>query len=87
MLRVASWDEYIDMGGDFLDPDPENGDGEYIEWYKELTGIDLLDSKPLYEEFESWYNETYPDKKIQSFEFVPTESKKEFTVEVLEYKL
>ena len=65
VLRIASWDEYIDMGGDFLDPDPENGDGEYIEWYKELTGINLLDAKPLYEEFESWYNEKYPDKKIQ----------------------
>lgn len=65
VFRVASWDEYIDMGGDFLDPDPEEGDGEYIEWYKELTGIDLLDTKPLYEEFETWYNETYPDKKIQ----------------------
>ncbi len=38
VLRVASWDEYIDMGGE---------DG-YVE-----------NSRPLYEEFEDWYAETY----------------------------
>lgn len=64
VLRIASWDEYIDMGGDFLDPNPDDGDGEYIAWYKEMTGIDLLNTKPLYEEFEAWYNEQHPDKPI-----------------------
>lgn len=59
VLRVASWDEYIDMGGSYLDPDPEEGDGEYMQWFKDLTGVDLSDTKPLYEEFEVWYKETY----------------------------
>ena len=54
VLRVASWDEYIDMGGDFLDPTDED-EAAYIAWYKDLTGINLLDTKPLYEEFEDWY--------------------------------
>ena len=39
VLRVASWDEYIDMGGE---------DSYYS-----------ADSKPLYEEFEDWYKQTY----------------------------
>lgn len=59
VLRVASWDEYIDMGGDYLDAEE---DAEYIAWYKEQTGIDLLDSKPLYEEFEKWYAEKTGEK-------------------------
>ncbi len=42
VLRVASWDEYIDMGGD---------DSYYS-----------ADSKPLYEEFETWYEENYGQK-------------------------
>jgi len=36
---------------------------------------------------ECKYENPYPDKKIKSFEFIHEESKKEFTVEVLEYKL
>ena len=39
VLRVASWDEYIDMGGE---------DSYYS-----------ADARPLYEEFEDWYKETY----------------------------
>ncbi len=39
VLRIASWDEYIDMGGE---------DSYYS-----------ADSRPLYEEFEDWYEETY----------------------------
>ena len=58
VLRVASWDEYIDMGGDFLDPEEE---AEYIAWYKDLTGINLLDTKPLYEEFEDDDDLDMPD--------------------------
>ncbi len=39
VLRVASWDEYIDMGGE---------DSYYS-----------ADALPLYEEFETWYAQTY----------------------------
>ncbi len=56
VLRVASWDEYIDMGGSFLDTEDEDV-LDYVEWFKEETGVDLLDTRPLYEEFEDWYFE------------------------------
>lgn len=36
---------------------------------------------------ECKYENPYPEKKIKSFEFVHEESKKEFTVELLEYKI
>ncbi len=49
VLRVASWDEYIDMGGE---------DSYYSP-----------DSRPLYEEFEDWYKQTY-GKEIK-VEYVP----------------
>lgn len=48
VLRIASWDEYIDMGGE---------DSYYDE-----------NSRPLYEEFEDWYFETY--QKHISVEYV-----------------
>lgn len=58
VLRIASWDEYIDMGGElYLGDDPDLVD--FREWYFDLTGIDLTKTKPIYEEFEEWYNETY----------------------------
>lgn len=61
VLRVASWDEYIDMGGDVYEgDDPDLLD--FKAWYKELTGIDLDNTRPLYEEFEDWYEETYGEK-------------------------
>ncbi len=41
VLRVASWDEYICMGGE----------DAYV-----------ADSRPLYEEFEDWYEEVYGKK-------------------------
>ena len=66
VLRVASWDEYIDMGGEFLDKDD---DADYIEWYKETFGVDLLETKPLYKEFEVWY-EAQTGKKI-TVEYIP----------------
>lgn len=44
VLRIASWDEYIDMGGE---------DSYYS-----------ADSKPIYEEFEAWYNKQHPDHPI-----------------------
>ncbi len=69
VLYVASWDEYIDMGGSFLDPSPD-GDGDYIEWFNDFTKNDkslwvnnqpknILDSNALYEEFEVWYKQVY----------------------------
>ena len=48
VLRVCSWEEYIDLG----------------EWDKEEAieldnGTVILGEKPLYEDFEDWYEETY----------------------------
>ncbi len=48
VLRIASWDEYICMGGE----DSYTGEG-----------------RPLYEEFEDWYRETY-GKSIR-VEYIP----------------
>ncbi|MBQ9728750.1 MAG: extracellular solute-binding protein [Clostridia bacterium] len=59
VLRVASWDEYIDMGGELYE-DEENAD--FVNWYQSVTGIDLKKSRPLYEEFETWYEENYHQK-------------------------
>lgn len=47
-LRVCSWEEYIDLG----------------EWDEEETieldnGAVIFGERPLYEEFEDWYRETY----------------------------
>ena len=39
VLRVASWDEYIDMGGEFLDPKDED-EAAHIAWYQETFGVD-----------------------------------------------
>ena len=58
VLRVASWDEYIDMGGSIYDGnDPDLV--AFREFYEDLFGIDLRDSRPLYEEFEDWYYKEY----------------------------
>ena len=48
VLRVCSWEEYIDLG----------------EWDKDEAieldnGTVIYGEKPLYEEFEDWYRETY----------------------------
>ena len=54
VLRVASWDEYIDMGGE---------DSYYS-----------ADSRPLYEEFEDWYKQTYGKEITVEFcEFIRSE--------------
>jgi spermidine/putrescine transport system substrate-binding protein len=42
VLRIASWDEYIDMGG------------EDSYYYDKETNPDV---KPIYEEFEKWYSD------------------------------
>lgn len=58
VLRVASWDEYIDMAGEIY----EGNDPDLVafrEFYEDLFGIDLRDSRPLYEEFEDWYYKEY----------------------------
>lgn len=67
VLRVASWDEYIDMGGELYEGnDPDLLD--FKEWFYEETGVELSNTKPLYEEFEKWYKETY--KKDIRVEYV-----------------
>lgn len=79
VLRVASWDEYLDMGGDVYADDPENPDPDltaFKEWYKDTFGITLSEkTKSLDEEFVDWYHENYkgtenyqPDLKM---EYIP----------------
>ena len=54
VLRVASWDEYIDMGGEDV------YDEEFVAWYEEtFPGKKLSEAQPLYEEFTGWYHENY----------------------------
>lgn len=61
VLRVASWDEYIDMGGDlYAGIDPELV--AFREFFQKTFGIDLTKSRPLYEEFEDWYFEQTGEK-------------------------
>lgn len=48
VLRVCSWEEYIDLGG--------WDDEEAIELD---NGRVIFGERPLYEEFEDWYKETY----------------------------
>lgn len=61
VLRVASWDEYIDMGGSVYEGDDLDL-LDFKAWYKELTGIDLDNTRPLYEEFEDWYEDVYEEE-------------------------
>ena len=63
VLRIASWDEYIDMGGSVYEGDDPDL-VEFKDWYKELTGIDLNYARPIYEEFQDWYNKQNPDEQI-----------------------
>lgn len=65
VLRVASWDEYIDMGGEVYEGnDPDLVD--FREFYYDLFGVDLTESRPLYKEFEDWYFEqTGKDIKVE----------------------
>lgn len=48
VLRVCNWEEYIDLG--------EWDEDEAIELG---NGMVILGEKPLYEDFEDWYRETY----------------------------
>ena len=59
VLRVASWDEYIDMGGSVYAYDKDNLELEAFKaWYKDTFGITLSEkTKPLYEEFVEWYHQ------------------------------
>ena len=68
VLRVASWGEYIDMGGDVYDGnDPDLV--AFRDFYAEKFGIDLTKSRPLYDEFEDWYfNQTGKEIKV---EYIP----------------
>ena len=59
VLRIASWDEYIDMGGDLYMGDDEDL-VDFRNWYEELfPTVKLTETKPIYEEFEAWYNKKY----------------------------
>ncbi|MBQ9714394.1 MAG: extracellular solute-binding protein [Clostridia bacterium] len=71
VLRVASWDEYIDMGGEvYADEDAE----DFIAWYYETFGIELNENtKPLYEEFVDWYHREYKDKEGYKEDFEKVE--------------
>jgi spermidine/putrescine transport system substrate-binding protein len=63
VLRIASWDEYIDMGGSMYEgDDPDLLD--FKVWYEELTGINLDNTRRIYEEFQDWYNDQNPDDPI-----------------------
>lgn len=65
VLRVASWDEYIDMGGDVYEGNDEDLVA-FREFYYDLFSIDLTKSRPLYKEFEDWYSEqTGKDIKVE----------------------
>ena len=48
VLRVCNWEEYIDLG--------EWDEDEVIELD---NGMTILGERPLYEDFEDWYKETY----------------------------
>ena len=48
VLRICNWEEYIDLG--------EWDEDEAIELD---NGTTILGERPLYEDFEDWYQETY----------------------------
>ena len=58
-FRIASWMEYIDEGGSVYKDTTDPALQDFKQWYLDLTGIDLTNSRPLYEEFQDWYNKTY----------------------------
>lgn len=51
VLRVCNWEEYMDMG-----------DWDEEERIALDNGVEIFGEKPLYEEFEDWYYETYGKK-------------------------
>lgn len=51
VLRVCNWEEYMDMG-----------DWDEEERIVLDNGVEIFGEKPLYEEFEDWYYETYGKK-------------------------
>lgn len=67
ILRVASWDEYIDMGGEDV------YDEEFIAWYQETFDDDLTTAEPLYEEFTDWYHEKYQNHPDYQADFAGVE--------------
>ncbi len=67
VLRVASWDEYIDMGGEDV------YDEDFMAWYQETFHIDLATAQPLYEEFLGWYHENYSSHPDYQADFAGVE--------------
>lgn len=58
VLRIASWDEYIDMGGE--DSYYATEDLPFYQKYSEYKEI-----LPIYQEFEIWYNKQHPNNPIE----------------------
>lgn len=57
VLRVASWDEYIDMGGaDSYDPSSREMYNEFEDWYYEQTGKRITVEYVALQDNETMYN-------------------------------
>ncbi len=57
VLRVASWDEYIDMGGeDSYDPESKAMYDEFEDWYFEQTGKHITVEYVALQDNETMYN-------------------------------
>lgn len=58
VLRVASWDEYIDMGGEdsYYSADSKPIYEEFEVWYKEQTGEDITVEYVALQDNETMYN-------------------------------
>lgn len=58
VLRVASWDEYIDMGGEdsYYDENSKPIYEEFEVWYKEQTGEDITVEYVALQDNETMYN-------------------------------
>lgn len=58
VLRVASWDEYIDMGGEdsYYSPDSRPLYEEFEDWYFELTGKKITVEYVALQDNETMYN-------------------------------
>lgn len=73
VLRVASWEEYIDMGGDVYDTSDEDV-ADFVAWYEETFDITLsTNTSSLYEEFTAWYHKNYKNHPDYQRDFAGVE--------------
>ena len=63
VLRIASWDEYIDMGGE--DSYYTTDSLPIYDEFKSYYGKEYTSPLPIYKEFELWYNMQHPDNQIE----------------------